>query len=478
MNKSYSKAKIFRFCGVAFLFGIILSHFFSLKILFLIPGLFFILLKKRIPFLVSFFVIFSLIFGFLRYKEALSSLNYPFAIEQLNKVSFRVVLSEEFENYQKLTVKVWGSKIALGGVIYTDLKPTYFKGEIIQIEKGKGEKIEKPYYANGLFIVFKVSYPLILKIQTNNFLVFTSFLKNKIKNIFNVYLKEPQASLLTSLVFGRKGNLDEALEEKLTLSGLSHLVAVSGLHLVILTEIIVNFLNNFSLNRFLRATILFSLLLFFAFLSGFTPSITRALIMALLLIFAELNFRIYHPLNALIFTALVMTFFNPFILIYDIGFELSFLATLGIILLMPIFRTTSCFTQESFKFFRNFKEAFFTSLSALIFVYPWLIFKTGSVSLIALLSNTLVVPFIPYILILSLFLIIFNFLYFPALFLGWLLNFCLAYLLLVSEIFSSLKLFIVSFPLKIRPLFLLFYIFLIFYYLKYRKEQLFIKENI
>ncbi|MGB9726617.1 MAG: ComEC/Rec2 family competence protein [Minisyncoccia bacterium] len=485
MNKSYSKAKIFRLSGVAFLFGIILSYVFTFKvlflvflILFLIFVFLFIFFRKRIPLAVIFFIIFSLIFGFLRYKKALNFINYPIEISKLQDISFEVVLSEELENYQKLTVKVYGLKTLFGGIIYTDLKPAYFKGEIIKVNKGKFEKITNPYYANGLFIFFKINYPFISKIQTNKFLVFFSILKNKIKNIFNNYLLQPQSSLLTSLVFGKKGNLNKDLEEELNLSGLSHLVAVSGLHLVILTEIIVDFLNNFSLNRFIRALILLSLLLFFALLSGFTPSITRALIMALLLVFAELNFRLYHPLNALIFTALIMTFSNPFILIYDFGFQLSFLATLGIILLTPIFRKTYFLNQSSFKFLRNFQEAFFSSLSALIFVYPWLIFKTGNISVLSLISNTLVVPFIPYVLILALILILFNFFYFPALFFGWLLNFCLTYILIIVRMFSSLKFFIISFPFKIRPIFLLFYIFLIFYYLKYKKEQLFIKENI
>lgn len=479
MIKGYSKAKIFRLSGVAFLLGIIFGYFFSYIILLLIILSLLIFLRKRVPFIVLFVIIFSFTVGFLRYNWVLNKIQFKIDKEKLIGFPLKVILSEEFDTYQKIIVIPKGIKNFSGGVIYTDLRPIYLKGEIIQLKKDQIEKLDTPYYTNGLFIYFKIKYPEIIKISSNNFVVYISVLKNKIKNIFNLYLKKPQADLLSSLVFGRKGNLDKEIEEKLNLSGLSHLVAVSGLHLVILTQIIINFLNQFSLNRFTRSIILIFLLLFFALLTGFTPSINRALSMAFLLILAELNFRLYHPLNALIFTALIMTFLNPFILIYDLGFQLSFLATLGIITFLPIFNQMAVFDHSpSLIFLKNFKEAFFTSLAALITVYPWLIFKIGQISTLALLSNTLVVPFVPYVLILALGLIVLNFLYLSSLVLGWILNLFLTYVLIVLRVFSSFKIFIISFPYSIRAFFLLFYILLIFYYFKYKREKLFLNSKL
>lgn len=479
MNKSYSKAKILRLSGVAFLLGIIFGFFLKYKFLIFLVIFLCIFLRRKFPPLVVFIFILSLIIGFLRYNWALEKTHFKIAEEKLIEYPLVVVLSEEFDSYQKLTVKPKGIKNFQGGIIYTDLKPTYLKGEVIKINKGKITIINTPYYQNGLFICFKVSYSEIIKINSNSFSVLASLLKNKIKNIFDRYLKKSQADLLSSLVFGRKGNLNKELEEELNLSGLSHLVAVSGLHLLILTQIIVNFLDRFSLQRFIKAIILLFLLSFFAYLVGFTPSIVRALLMAIILIFADLNFRIYHPLNALIFTALIMTFLNPFILIYDLGFQLSFLATLGIIIFLPVFRQNQLFnTLKVNSFLNNFKEAFLTSLSALILVYPWLIFKIGRISALALLTNMLVVPLVPYILILALGLIIVSPLYLLALFVGWFLNILLSYILVISNIFSSFRLFIISFPPFFRMTSLSFYILVFFYYLKYKKEQLFLNKNL
>jgi len=481
MIKSYSKARIFRQSGVAFLLGIVFSYFFTFKIFLLIFPFFvffYLLKRKTIPILVFLLIFLSFFVGFLRFKSACRLLNFNLSNFNISKENtFYIVFSEEAENYQKIIIKPPDFSFK-GGIIYTDLRPKYYKGEVIRVEKGKFEKIAKPYYTSGLFITFKFLNPQIEKIKSGNFYTKFAILKEKIKNIFNYYLKEPQASLLNSLVFGRKGNLEKEIEEKLNLSGLSHLVAVSGLHLVLLTKIIIDFLNNFSLKRIIKYFILFFLLLVFAFLADFTPSISRALIMATLLIFAELNFRIYHPLNSLILTLIIMVYLNPFVLFYDFGFELSFLATLGIITFSPLLGKWQFFEKEIFKKqLKIFKDTFVTTSSSLILVYPLIVLKTGKITLLSLISNLLVVPLISYILIFALILIFVSFLTLPSLVIAFILNGFLSYLLLVSSFFSSLKPFIVFIPYKLKWLFVIFYFLIAFYYVKLKKEKLFLDKN-
>ncbi len=399
MNESYSKAKIFRFCGVAFLFGVVFSYFFSFKfIFFLLFGLilFLVINKQKIPLVIIFIVFVFFILGFVRFKFALFKLNYPLKVETLKELKYKIVLVEEKEKYQQLLARLLYLNNYYLGIIYTDLRPVYLKGEIIKAEFSSIEKTT-PFYSSGSFVVFKAKSNKIEKIKSSDFVFYLSLFKQKIKNIFDFYIKEPYSNLLASLIFGQKGNLDDSLKEILNSSGLSHLVAVSGLHLLILTKTVSDFLNIFLIKRSFKFLILSLILFFFAFLADFSPSILRALIMAYLLVLVDLNFRIYNPLNSLIFAAFLMVLINPFILIYDFGFELSFLSTLGIILYLPILKKIKIFEKLPHNVFvDNLKESFLVSLSSLITTYPWLIFKIGRFPILSLISNSLVIPFIPY----------------------------------------------------------------------------------
>jgi len=486
MNQGCSKAKIFRLSGVAFLLGIVLSYFFSFKILpfIFIGGIFyfsFVTTKfKSISFVILIiFIILSFIFGFLRYKIVLNSFLRKPDLSSFSNITFKVISSFPLEQSQKLIIqpKVQFNQFK-AGVAYLDLKPDYFKGDYLKIQSGEIVNLDEPFYSDGLLVYFEVKNPAVEKIATKSIFNQAFLLREKIKSIFNYYLKEPQASLLNSLVFGRKGNLNKEIEEKINLAGLSHLVAVSGLHLVLLIKIISEFLRFFPLTKIIKFLILILFLLFFSLLASFTPSVSRALIMALLVIFAELNFRIYEPFNSFLFTLCLMTYLNPLALFYDFGFQLSFLATFGIICFNPLFREQKLFKDLKLpNFLESFEDTFLASLSSLVLVYPWIIFKTGQIIGLVMLSNLLVVPIISYVLIFALFLIIFHFSYLSSLVLGWFLNLILSYILKVVNFISSLKIFVFWINPKIRPIFLLSYIFLFIFYIKLKKGILFLEKN-
>jgi len=486
MNKGCSKAKIFRLSGVAFLLGIVLSYFFSFKILpfILIGGIFYFLFVKTKFKSISFviliiFIILSFIFGFLRYKIVLNSLLAKPDLSSFSNTSFKVISSYPLEQSQKLIIQpqVQFSQFK-GGIVYLDLKPDYFKGDYLKIKKGQIVNLDEPFYSDGLLVYFEIKKPEVEKIAAKSIFNQAFLFREKLKSIFNYYLKEPQASLLNSLVFGRKGNLNKEIEEKINLAGLSHLVAVSGLHLVLLIKIISEFLKFFPLTKIIKFFILILFLLFFSLLAGLTPSVLRALVMALLVIFAELNFRIYEPFNSFLFTLCLMTYLNPLSLFYDLGFELSFLATFGIICFNPLLREQKLFKNLKLpNFLKSFEDTFFASLSSLIFVYPWIIFKTGQIIALVMLSNLLIVPIISWVLIFAFLLIICHFFYLPSLVLGWFLNLILSYILKVVDFISSFKIFVFWINPKIRPIFLLSYLFLFFYYFKLKKEVLFLEKN-
>jgi competence protein ComEC len=166
---------------------------------------------------------------------------------------------------------------------------------------------------------------------------------------------------------------------------------------------------------------------------GAPASAIRAAIMGILYLTAQYFGRISSGERPVVFAATLMLFFNPLLLRYDVGFQLSFLAILGIVYFYQFF-------FEKFKKFpKLIKESLASTLSAQIFTFPILIYNFGQISLISPLSNVLILPILPAITILgfifSFFGIIFKpigyFLSFPC----WLL---LSYLLKVVDFCSKI----------------------------------------
>lgn len=296
-------------------------------------------------------------------------------------------------------------------------------------------------------------YPITLpKFLVEIFLV----LKSKINFGLAKILPEPQLSIMKSLFFGGKDNLSYDFKKQIRRVGLSHLVAVSGLHLTIVSQIISRVLDIFlitgSFNFFLN--ILF--IIGFIIMADFSSSVIRAGIMATILLISKLCHRLYNSSYALIVAVLIMLIINPRIITNDFGFQLSVLATAGIIYLYPRFRKPQT---------NIFQETFFLSLSALIMVTPWVVYKTQLLSLVAPLSNLMVVPLIPMIMILGFIVAILSFIFIPLAFIfGFCLHLLLLYIIKVIEILSHWHLAEIFLP-HINIIFIIAYYLILFYYL-------------
>ncbi|MEK9161495.1 MAG: ComEC/Rec2 family competence protein, partial [Patescibacteria group bacterium] len=129
----------------------------------------------------------------------------------------------------------------------------------------------------------------------------------------------------------------------------------------------------------------------FAIMTGASATVLRASIMALLALTAKATGRIYTVSWALFLAGFFMVLQNPKILRFDTSFQLSFLATLGLIYLSPIVKNNIGFVTEKL----GLREIFSATISAQIAVLPLLIYKTGIVSVVGLPVNFLILPFIP-----------------------------------------------------------------------------------
>ena len=221
------------------------------------------------------------------------------------------------------------------------------------------------------------------------FLVKKSFEESVQKSI-----NEPGATLVNGVLLGTKKTIPEDIKEDFSKTGLSHILAISGYNIT-MVAMIISWLFLLFFSR--RMSFWFSVvaILVFTVLTGALASVTRAAIMGLLVLLAKNSGRIYDSKNALILAAAIMIWFNPLSLRFDVGLQLSFLATIGILYVTPILEP---YVQKFPKFF-NLRETFLMTVSAQIMVLPLILFYFHNLSLISIPANLVILPLVPFIML-------------------------------------------------------------------------------
>ena len=194
---------------------------------------------------------------------------------------------------------------------------------------------------------------------------------------------EPQASYLKGLLVGARSTLPRDLKYAFARTGTSHLIALSGYNVSIIADNLNSLLGSFWLSVLG--------IIFFILGTGASSSVVRAGIMGILALLARRYGHLFNAGRALLFAASVMIFVNPEILLADIGFQLSVLATAGLIVLSsPIARRL---TWLPLKF--GIRDVASATLAAEIFTLPLIFYYFGRFSIFAPLVNVLVLVTIP-----------------------------------------------------------------------------------
>lgn len=204
-------------------------------------------------------------------------------------------------------------------------------------------------------------------------------------------LPEPQASFGLGFLVGSRSNLPEEFSDQLSLTGLTHIVAVSGYNLTIIVQLVKRLFDKKSA----YLTVFSSLLLIAGFLlmTGWSPSIMRASIIAGLSLLAWYYGRTFNPLVLILLGAAITGMINPLYVWGDAGWYLSFLAFAGILIVAPMISTVV--KKRRHKEPSLLTKTLIETLSAQLITLPFIAFLFGGISLIAPLSNLLVVPLIP-----------------------------------------------------------------------------------
>ncbi len=208
-------------------------------------------------------------------------------------------------------------------------------------------------------------------------------------------LPDTDAGLLSGILLGQKSDLDEDLRTSFVKTGTIHIVALSGYNVTIVADAVIRLLRTvFSRN----ITFMFGGIgiLAFVVMTGLQTTAIRAGAMACVLLFTKGSGRMYNALRALWYVSFVMVAINPRILLYDISFQLSFLATLSIILFLPPMTDWLSWIRM-----RLIRETLASTLAAQMLVTPWIAYSIGTLSFISPFANLIVLPFISLIMLLG-----------------------------------------------------------------------------
>jgi len=304
-------------------------------------------------------------------------------------------------------------------LVFTHPFPEYFYGQKLEIVGTCQVKVINQWKTD-----FVLNYPAIrmveddgnLNIQTKVVTALLSF-RRRLENIFSNCLPEPQASLLSGIVLGTRRQMPSDFRQNLRKTGTIHVVVASGYNISVVAGLLISVILRFIKRRFALFLSVFGILAY-TLMTGAEPPVVRAAIMGSLTFLAQFLGREKDAWRALFFAGGVMLLTNP-LLLFDLGFQLSFLATAGILAFGGQKETSvedednwqSVISRGEKQTSKNLVSRIFslpliaadlrTTFAAQLGVLPILLTNFGQISVISPLINILVLPIIPLIMILG-----------------------------------------------------------------------------
>ncbi len=296
----------------------------------------------------------------------------------------------------KYTLKIEGEKE--GKLLVTLPKyPKYNYGDRLEVY---GD-LQAPGEFNGFnyghylsrFHIYSVMYrPYVKKLdegQGSLFWAAMSWAQNKFLQQINKLFPEPYASFEAGLLVGARKGIPPTLMEQFNITGLTHIIAISGYNITIIIVFVM-----WALGRLPRMTgfaVAVVCIILFTLFVGASPAVVRASIMGILGLIA-LNYGRQNNIHlTILWSAVIMVAWNPKILVYDVGFQLSFAAVMGLIYVAPHFEKYSQKLPKAF----GIREAIIMTLSAQVMALPIIVYNFERLSIISPISNLLVAFAIP-----------------------------------------------------------------------------------
>ncbi|MEY2664662.1 MAG: hypothetical protein RIT04_470, partial [Candidatus Parcubacteria bacterium] len=306
--------------------------------------------------------------------------SFPVTIVGASEDKIRVLV--QTARYPKYA---YGDEIEISGKAL--FKPRSFKSE-------NGQVFDYEHFLAKDDIYFQVKNPTIQVIAHNRgnpVVAKLIHIKHQFLSHIKAVLGEPQTSLAGGLVVGEKSALGKDLIDDFRRAGLIHIVVLSGYNITIVAVAIRRMLS--FLPRSSAIIIGGIAMILFCILVGGGATVVRSCIMAMIGLVGELAYRQYQVGRALGIAAYLMIFQNPSILIHDPSFQLSFLATLALVLLASPLE--GLLERIHIPEFAGLRGLIATTFATQIFVSPFIFYLMGQISVIGVIVNILVLPMIP-----------------------------------------------------------------------------------
>ena len=409
--------KVLYVCVGGFTFGVLIHSFFNFSVWFsffilslsiLIAFVSLILENKR-DILIAGVLIFSISIGLLRFDIAQihQGSDVVDSFVEKNTSAEGIIIDEpdvreNNTNYTILLQEISGNVVSEKIRVVAGSYPRFVYGDRVlivgELQEPKGFQTDAgKYFDYAAFlskdnIFYQMVFPELEFVSSGHGQFVKQYLfgfKNAFLSQVQKLIPDPQVSLLGGLVVGAKQSLGEKLQNDFRATGIIHIVVLSGYNVTIVADAI---MRSFSfLPKFVGMSLGGGAIVLFALMTGGSATIVRASIMALLVILARATGRTYDITRALFIAGFIMILHNPKILVHDASFQLSFLATLGLIWLAPLLERYVLFIPTKFQL-REFATA---TVATQIFVLPLLLYKIGELSLVALPVNLLVLVTVP-----------------------------------------------------------------------------------
>lgn len=308
-----------------------------------------------------------------RWNKAILKLNYVFRFGEKIPLNKKVLflIENEVNELEK------GDKLILNSTI-----------DLIKNKGNPGEFDAKNYWkSKGItHLGFLKVGDFILKGKEENLLLkWFNLLDRRLSKMFEDRLQPEAIGIAKALILGDRDHLDSEAVRSFGNAGAMHVLAVSGLHVGLILSLLIFVLSRFPkwISKY-RATVIALLIIwFYALITGFSPSVFRAVVMFSLLTIAKLSGRNYNSINVLMASAMILLIYDP-LMLYDLGFQLSYLAMLGIFIL---YRHIYNFLFFSNGWLKLMWEGTAVALSAQVFTLPLTLYFFHQYPNYFLLSN-------------------------------------------------------------------------------------------
>ena len=439
--------------SLAFLAGIVLASLVSLHIfvwitLFVIADILIIIariLSRRrpsLPFIFSpftFVLLLALFLGAARYQSSVPNFN-AFHIAFYNDRDYDILVTgtvaeppDYRDNYTNLRLNVTSvdtgdAELPANGLLLARVSNnlTFHYGEILRLRGSLKTPPENEDFSYRDYLAAQHIHSYMSSAEVTVlpgrggspvYMALYDFKEKALTNIYRLF-PDPESSLMAGILLGVDTGLTQELQQAFKNTGTAHIIAISGFNISIIAGLFVTFFSRFLGPR--RGTIVAILgIIFYTILVGGDAAVVRAAIMGSLALFAKQVGRRQAALNTLLAVAMFMCLWNPLYL-WDVGFQLSFFATLGLILYADPFSQfangiiTKYFPASAGeKFAALFSEFVLLTLAAQVTTIPIMAYHFQRISLVSFLANPFILPAQPAVMILGGLAVLLSLVWFP-----------------------------------------------------------------